>query len=262
MPEQLMIAGLTKKRFVYVLKRYGRNNRIFVGPNDAEVTDLSVAQQFGSRLAARDHTMNAVQLVASDWEYVKIELVPPPPKPDDASLADALIKDPIIAARMIGELHGKYCERLEEWIRHATGELRAFTAPKALVTTRPQQWAGLYERRTHTCHYTLPYAMLHLGDQPGTLIDFEHTIAHEVVHAYQGAFARRPMVDHGAGFYSLMRHAARYPINAHTHTYSLTACRRVSEAIQKTMEESAERGLLAGLSCEVVTDKINRKGVL
>jgi hypothetical protein len=265
--DRVVVPGLAAGRFVYVLKRCGEREfvRDATAIGQVEITrDLCEARQFTSRIAARGFTMTHDKgraFCAAEWEYVKIELVPPVEEMIGLP-RDLLVDDPLDAIERIHKLHHMYSERIADWVHRATNLIADFSPPRIMVTVRAQKWAGLFEPGSRTVHYCLPYAMMHLGDRPSTIRDYEHCVAHECVHAYQKLFTGHFVGGgHGGDFYAMMRHAAMYPVSRHTHDYSVKKCVEVARALQKPFEQMAERGLLSSLPCQVVTESIKRKGI-
>jgi len=267
--DRVVVPGLTGARKVYVLKHLGDERKFVAGSDYQQVTtsdELASAQHFASRLAARGFTLNADKdklfgFVAAEWDVVQIELVPEEPK---IEVIDGLmVEDPVECARKLCDLHFKYADRVAAWVRKATNYVGDYSPPKIVVTARPQMnWTGLYSPTDHTCHYVLPMAMLNLG-RP--MQDYEETVAHEVVHAYQRLFVGQDIRSgHGGDFYAMMRHAALWPTKTHTHAPlpgEFQKCILLFKKLQKPIERLAEGGLLASLPCQIVTEKLKRRGI-
>ena len=270
MDETLVVPGLLGARKVYVLKKYDTEQHCFVADESGgETSELASAHRFGSRLAARGFTLNKDKqqlygFTAADWQIIQIELVPPPER---IEVIDGLaIEDPVKCIERIVELHQMYADRVAAWVRHATHLITDYSAPRVCITVRPQmRWRGLYSPRDNTCHYVLPAAMLSLGSAPKTHRDYEETIAHEVVHAYQRHFVGQFVGSgHGGDFFAMMRHAALYPTVHSTHESTqeeMKRCIVLFKKLQKPMERIAQEGRLSHLPCTIVTEQIKRSGL-
>lgn len=271
--DRVVVPGIAANRKVYVLQRLDDLGRSFVSGVDAGTVgvtaELPSAQHFASRLAARQFTLNADRdklfgFVAQEWSVVQIELVPPAPQ---IEIIDGLmVEDPVECVRRVCELHEVYCDRVSAWVRRATNLVADYSHPRVCITARPQmRWAGLYSPSDHTCHYVLPLAMLNLGRAPGAQHDYEETIAHEVVHAYQKLFVGQYISNgHGGDFYAMMRHAALYPTDTHTHAPQpgeYHKCVSLFRKLQRPLEQLAVNGTMQSLPCTFVTSKIDRRGL-
>lgn len=132
------------------------------------------------------------------------------------------ISDPSSAARQIRMRHDYWCFRVDAWL------LKQGLTPR-LPPSCEMSWlggraCGKYYSRQHKCKYYLPYAMM-LG-----IDEYDDTIAHEVVHAYQRCLMPRCKF-HGESFYILMRLACGYDLKTHTHSYSVRTARHIEKML-------------------------------
>lgn len=227
----------------------------FMGPAGLLVDDPEDAASFGSRLGAltRLETMGKAAMEA--WAPVRREHARVHPRAPELGDLALWTRDPLEAVRSVVDLHAEYCERVEAWLRRAGVPDEALDRgmPRCEVTVLAPLWAGCYEGRAHTCHYPLPWAMV---DQP----QLRHTVAHEVVHAYQRAFTGcRP--GHGADFFAMMRHAAGVAEPQVKHTMDPGTARAVSAALRPWFLRELQRGTLSSLPCKVDTTPRKRRAI-
>lgn len=126
------------------------------------------------------------------------------------------------ACQFIRERHTYWCGLLTLWARLQGHELKK-GSPKCAIKVRAMQACGKYFPLGHVCEYRLPYAMV----EP----DYDTTIAHEVVHAFQ----RQIFPDchwHGDFFKYLLGYVCECPIEI-THSYSVERAKKVSRVIQE-----------------------------
>lgn len=233
--------------------------QLFMAADRAPTEELDRAVTFKSKLGVATflRPMFGEEQARWGWEPVfKDEVVvAPKPVPFDAPF-NLLVPDPLEAVRQVYELHHRYCDRVEAWLRGVgtdPGE-----RPDCKITITGPSWAGLYTSNDHSCHYPVAYAMMHLGDTGAPRTpkeDYRLTVAHEVVHGYQTAFAGvgRPVVGHGGDFYALMRLAAREPVGTHYHAHDVVEVARLAESLGRYWAVAKEAGLVATLPCKVET---------
>lgn len=231
----------------------------FIGRETDVAQDLDEARGFSSRLSA-ERWMETNGVDMGLWRAVKRDSVVVRPKRLEIAL-DLERSDPLAAVRELVDLHWEYCNRLETWLSRAgvgREEIDARGRPTPYVTVLAPKWAGVYSSQDHSCHYPLPYAML--KPIPGFRDSLRNTVAHEVVHAYQRLFTGCPS-GHGPDFYALMKRAAEQEYLGEGHHWSIEEAQQLSSQLLPWWQQSAEKGLLASLPCEVVTVKIKRRGV-
>lgn len=216
------------------------------------VDALDAAKHFSSKLSA----LNFIETLYADRReslaVVRCESVVPKPKAFTAPF-DLFEPDPLRAIDAVIRLHEEYCKRVATWLQYIGLPVQPDTWPRVSITATAHKWAGLYTGGTkHVCTYVLPYAMMQS--------DYEITVAHEVVHAFQEQFTGFA-AGHGPDFYALMRHAAKQPIAAHTHSYNVLEAFRLADTLIPWFNSQKERGVLHSLPVEVCLERIKRSGV-
>jgi hypothetical protein len=245
----------------YVIKHC--EEYIFFADDSGTTTDdFDKAAIYSSRLAAHQRCSEFWKRLPVDpdneeqqeWQIIKRKLVEIKPKKLEAPFALA-ISDPLEAIQKVYEYHCMYSQRVSDWMYRA-GVKDVPRPPICKITITAPKWAGIYMPKVRECHYPIVYVMMHSERE-----SFEETIAHEVVHAYQNAFSGFGG-GHGPDFFALMRHAAQYPATSAKHTYDLGEAKRLSEKLREWWKEQGERGALASLPVEVITQPMKRQGIV
>lgn len=158
--------------------------------------------------------------------------------PSRAAIGTVALKiaDPLSAAKLLRQRHEYWCERVRSWlISQGVDNIKA--APTCDVSWRGERACGKYFTKTHTCRYYLPYVMM-LGIE-----EYDDTIAHEVVHAYQRCLLPRCKY-HGESFYIMMKLACGYDLKKHTHCYSVRDAKHVAHTLAPVRKLFEEAGVV------------------
>lgn len=122
--------------------------------------------------------------------------------------------------KKIEEAHDYWCQwirqRLERVVHHVP-------TPSIIITNDAYKWAGVYLHKSHTCKYSLPYAIV-AGDK------YDETIAHEVCHAFQ--FKLQPnSIKHGDLFFFLFHNVCEMSRNQF-HEYDVKKAKKVAALLK------------------------------
>lgn len=135
------------------------------------------------------------------------------------------ISDPLVAGKSIRQRHDYWCNRVSTWLQ--CQQLSVCDMPSCDISWLGGRACGKYFSAHHACRYYLPYAMM-LG-----MNEYDSTIAHEVVHAYQRCLLPEALMSyHGESFYIMMRLACGFRNQmTHTHSYSVKRARAVQRLL-------------------------------